>query len=145
MSEFTRFSRETFMAFRANSRSGPVEMLNLIRLHPRALYEDGREATGAEAYEAYSRISAPAFARLGGKIVWRGAFELMMVGPEPERWDIAFVARYPSSEAFAALFGEPAYREAMVHRQAGVKDSRLIRFGAAEYGKTFSGKTFSGN
>lgn len=139
MREYTRFSRETFMAFRADSRPGPVEMLNLIRLHPRAVYDDGREATGAEAYEAYSRISAPLFARLGGRIVWRGSFEQMMVGPEEEHWDIAFVARYPSSEAFAALFADPAYREAMMHRQAGVKDSRLIRFGSAANGTTFSG------
>ena len=34
-----------------------------------------------EAYAAYGRESGPVFARLGGKIVWRGRFELMLIGP----------------------------------------------------------------
>ena len=46
-------TRETFAAFRADDRPGPIHMLNLVRLRARAAYPDGREATGAEAYEAY--------------------------------------------------------------------------------------------
>ena len=66
---------------------GAIHMLNLVRLRDRAAYPDGREATGAEAYAAYGRESGPVFQRLGGEIVWRGAFELMLIGPAEERWD----------------------------------------------------------
>jgi hypothetical protein len=56
-------------------------MLNLVRLHAQARYPDGRKATGAEAYAAYGRESGPVFTRLGGRIVWQGKFELMLIGP----------------------------------------------------------------
>ena len=69
MTGFVDPAKETFAAFRGNDRAGPIHMLNLIRLRERAAYPDGREATGAQAYAAYGRDSAPVFARLGGRIV----------------------------------------------------------------------------
>lgn len=139
MASFTTFSRETFAAFRADDRPGPVHMLNLIRLHAEARYPDGREATGAGAYACYGRISAPVLARLGGRIVWRGRFELGMIGPEDERWDICFIAEYPSPCAFADMLRDSVYREATEHRIAAVADSRLIRLGVLLGGTSFDG------
>lgn len=124
---YTSFSEETWRAFRADNRPGPIQMLNLIRLREVADYPDGRPATGRSAYAEYSRISADPAQALGMRIVWRGSFEMMMVGPPDEAWDICFVAEYPSVEAFVALMRHPDYREAMTHRQAGVLDSRLVR------------------
>jgi uncharacterized protein (DUF1330 family) len=121
-------TKEIFSAFRADDRPGPVNMLNLIRLRARAAYPDGREATGAEAYEAYGRESLPVFSRLGGSIVWRGRFELTLIGPADERWNLAFIAEYPSVAAFVEMIRDPVYREAVKHRQAAVEDSLLIRF-----------------
>ena len=120
-------NKDAFAAFRADDRLGPIHMLNLVRLRTRAAYPDGREATGAEAYAAYGRESQPVFLRLGGSIVWRGRFELMLIGPTDERWDLCFIAEYPSVAAFVAMIRDPAYREAVKHRQAAVEDSRLIR------------------
>jgi len=130
-------TKESFAAFRADDRPGPIDMLNLVRLRARAAYPDGREATGAEAYAAYGRESGAVFRRLGGKIVWRGAFELTLIGPSDERWDHVFVARYPSVAAFVEMIRDPLYREAVKHRQAAVEDSRLIRLGGAEAGELF--------
>ena len=119
--------RERFAAFRAIEREGPIHMLNLIRLRERAAYDDGREASGAEAYAAYGRESRPVFERLGGNQVWIGAPELMLIGPEDERWHIAFIAEYPSGAAFVEMVRDPVYREAVKHRTAAVADSRLLR------------------
>jgi uncharacterized protein (DUF1330 family) len=77
------------------------------------------------------------FARLGGRIVWQGRFELMLIGPAEERWDHCFIAEYPSVAAFAEMIRDPAYREAVKHRQAAVEDSRLIRHAVLPVGKTF--------
>ncbi|MBN8959566.1 MAG: DUF1330 domain-containing protein [Rhizobiales bacterium] len=137
---FTSFSKEIYEAFKANDREGPVLMMNLIRLRPNADYVDGRDATGREAYGRYSELSASVFARLGGRIVWRGDLELTVVGPSDERWDIAFIAEYPSPNTFVQMMRDPQYREAMKHRQAGVADSRLLRFAALPAGTTFSGQ-----
>ena len=130
-------TKETFAAFRADDRPGAIHMLNLVRLRERAAYPDGREATGAEAYGAYGRESGPVFARLGGSIVWRGRFELMLIGPAEERWDHCFIARYPSVAAFVEMIRDSVYREAVKHRQAAVEDSRLIRLKSADPGDLF--------
>lgn len=130
-------TKETFAAFRALDRVGPIQMLNLVRLRERAAYADGRAASGAEAYAAYSRESGPVFARLGGRIVWSGAFELTLIGPAEERWDRCFIAEYPDVAAFVAMIRDPIYREAVRHRQAAVEDSRLIRLAPGAAGAGF--------
>jgi uncharacterized protein (DUF1330 family) len=130
-------TKEVFAAFRANGREGPIQMLNLVRLRKQAAYSDGREATGAEAYAAYGRESGPVFTRLGGRIIWQGRFELMLIGPQEEYWDHCFIAEYPSVAAFVEMIRDPVYREAVKHRQAAVEDSRLIRHAMLPAGKNF--------
>lgn len=131
--------RDQFDAFKALPRDQPVMMLNLLRFRERAAYPDGREATGAEAYAAYGRESAPVFRRVGGEIVWRGRPELMLIGPRDKHWDLIFVARYPTASAFLEMITDPVYREAVKHRQAALLDSRLIRTGETGQGVGFSG------
>src|SRR5262245_66349484 len=117
-------TKETFDAFRSSDRPGPIHMLNLVRFREKAGYPDGRNATGAEAYAAYGRDSHPVFSRLGGRIVWRGNFELMLIGPSDERWDECFIAEYPSVAAFVEVIRDPVYREGLKTRQAAVLGSR---------------------
>lgn len=135
--DYTSFSKEDFDAFRANDRPGPIHMLNLVKLRDRAEYADGRDATGAEAYAAYGKGSEPVFKRLGGRIVWRGKMEQMVIGPKDKEWDLCFIAEYPSPQAFVDMLKDSEYREAMVHRQAGVADSRLIRMAPLQGGDNF--------
>lgn len=133
------FTREDFEAFGANDRPGPIHMLNLVRLRERAAYADGISATGRDAYAAYGRLSAPVLARVGGRIVWRGGMEQMLIGPKDENWDLCFIAEYPAPGAFMAMLRDPEYRAAMAHRQAAVADSRLIRMAPMPAGADFAG------
>lgn len=119
--------REAFKAFKALPRDEPSEMLNLVRLRDRAVYEDGRQVTGAEAYKAYGKASSPIFAGVGGKIIWSGDPRFMVIGPAAEVWHVAFIARYPTAQAFLDMVYDPAYQAVVFHRQAAVEDSRLIR------------------
>ena len=137
--DYTSFSKDDFDAFRANDRPGPIHMLNLVKLRDKADYADGRDATGAEAYAAYGRHSEPVFKRLGGRIVWRGRMEQMVIGPKDKAWDLCFIAEYPSPQAFVDMLKDPQYREAMAHRQAGVADSRLIRMAPLSASENFAG------
>ncbi|MEM7522868.1 MAG: DUF1330 domain-containing protein [Pseudomonadota bacterium] len=130
-------TRPQFEAFKALPKDTPINMLNLVRLRQTAAYEDGRSATGAEAYATYGVSSGPIFAGVGGKIAWRGAPECVLIGPEDERWDIAFIARYPDAAAFLKMVMDPAYQAIVFHRQAAVEDSRLIRLGDLGGGPTF--------
>ena len=128
---------ERFAAFRGMDREGPVHMLNLLRFRDQAAYDDGKVATGAEAYAACGRDSAPVFQRLGGRQIWIGRPEWMLIGPHQARWDLAFIAEYPSATIFAQMLRDPDYRKAVRHRQAALADSRLIRMAPARPGSFF--------
>jgi uncharacterized protein (DUF1330 family) len=135
-------TRAQFDAFKALPRDTPIHMLNLIRLRPLADYppdhpDHNKWLTGLEAYRAYGRASAAVFARVGGRQVWAGRPESVVTGPADERWDLAFIAEYPSAGAFLAMVTDPEYREHVKHRTAAVEDSRLIRMAPVIPGETF--------
>lgn len=124
--------RAQFDAFKALPRDTPIDMLNLVRFRDRAAYPAGhvladQSLTGADAYAHYGRDSEAVFRRVGGSVIWRGTMEAMVIGPDGEHWDAVFIARYPTSGAFMEMVTDPVYREAVVHRQAAVETSRLIR------------------
>ncbi len=131
-------TKEIFAKFREMDRPGPIHMLNLVKLRDEAAYPDGRAATGADAYRSFARESGSVFRKLGGRQLWIGKPELMLIGPQNcEQWDIAFIAEYPSVQAFVDMLRDPVYREAVKHRQAAVRDSRLLRLQPAEPGIEF--------
>jgi uncharacterized protein (DUF1330 family) len=137
MSESIDPTPEQYAAFKDLPRSGVIHMLNLVRLRARAAYPDARDVSGLEAYRTYGRESAAVFKRVGGRQHWLGRFEQTVIGPRDERWDIVFIAEYPSAEAFIEMLRDPVYREAVRHRQAAVEDSRLIRLRPLEPGRGF--------
>jgi uncharacterized protein (DUF1330 family) len=127
-------SRQNFDAFKALPRDTPINMLNLIRFRAHALYPAGHShaglnLTGAQAYAEYGRTSEPIFTRVGGRTIWRGHMEAMVTGPSTEAWDAG---------AFLAMVTDPAYKLAVVHRQAAVLTSRLVRFAPREVGTGFA-------
>ena len=131
-------TREQFSVMMKLADDGPIHMLNLVQFRDKAIYPDGREATGEEAYLAYGKESAPIFERVGGRIaiVWSPKFTL--IGPDHEKWDRAFVAEYPSAAAFGDMVKDPDYQKAVVHRQAAVENSRLIRLKPGETTTNFA-------
>lgn len=135
--------RAAFDAFKALPRDAPVEMLNLVRFRAQADYPAGHPRaaeglSGAEAYRLYGAESGPVFQRVGGTILWSGRPELTLIGPADERWDAAFVARYPTAAAFLEMVTDADYRRAVVHRQAAVLTSRLIRHAPRAAGAGFA-------
>lgn len=125
-------TRAAFDLFKALPRDEPIWMLNLVRYRDIAAYPEGhpdagKGRTGTEAYKAYGVESEPIFSRVGGKVVWRGAMQVMLTGPADEQWDAIFIAHYPTAGAFLAMVTDPDYRIAVVHRQAAVATSRLVR------------------
>lgn len=135
-------SRANFDAFKSLPRDEPIHMLNLLLYRDLAEYPEGHEHhgngwSGRRAYEEYGITSGPIFRRLGGEIIWRGAFQCMVTGPENRQWDDGFVARYPNSGAFFEMIKDPEYQLAVVNRTAALVDSRLIRFKPGEVGAGF--------
>ena len=134
--------RQAWEIFKALPKDEPIQMLNLVRVKPLAEYPEGhpdhgKGLTGLEAYRAYGRTTAPIFARLGGRQIWAGKPQVMVTGPQDEAWDLAFIAEYPSAEAFIAMVRDPDYREFVQHRTAAVEDSRLLRLSPLAPGEGF--------
>lgn len=137
MTDYVNPERAIFKAFAQQKSSRSIHMLNLIKLNDTAIYDDGALVSGKEAYAAYARRSGPVFQRVGGRIIWSGSFDLMLIGPQDEVWDIAFIAEYPNSDAFIEMVKDDEYQLAVKHRNAAVKTSRLIRISPNETGDTF--------
>ena len=135
--KFVDPDRDHFRQLRDLPMDHPVDMLNLVKLRLDATYPDGRKATGAEAYAYYGKHSGPIFKGVGGKIIWSGDPQFMVIGPTEEVWDIAFIARYPTGQAFLDMVYDPAYQAIVHHRQAAVETSRLIRMKPKEAGNGF--------
>lgn len=135
-------TRSQFDAFKDLDRDQPIEMLNLVAFNDLANYPGDHELardglTGAQAYGLYGRHSAPVLDRVGGTILWRGTYQTTLIGPADETWDTMFIARYPTAHAFLAMVSDPEYQRAVVHRQAAVRTSRLIRTVPADRGGSF--------
>ena len=142
MTRFIDPSRENFEAFKALPRDQPIHMLNLLLYRDRAEYPDGHEHAGKgwngrRAYEEYGKTSGPIFHRVGGSIVWRGAFQAMVTGPHERQWHDGFVAHYPNASAFFEMIKDAAYQTAVVNRTAALIDSRLMRFEPGGESDTF--------
>jgi uncharacterized protein (DUF1330 family) len=135
-------SPENFQAFKDLPRDEPIHMLNLLRYRDLADYPAGHEHagkgwSGRRAYEEYGATSGPIFRGVGGVIVWRGAFQTMVTGPDDKHWDDGFVAQYPNAGAFFAMLKNPDYQLAVVNRTAALVDSRLMRFVPGAAGEGF--------
>ena len=135
-------SPANFEAFKALPRDRPIQMLNLLQFREKAAYPDGHEHagkgwSGKRAYVEYGKASGPIFARVGGKIIWRGDCETVVTGPDAMRWHNGFIAEYPNAAAFFEMIKDPDYRAAVVNRTAALKDSRLVRFAPGEAGEGF--------
>jgi uncharacterized protein (DUF1330 family) len=142
MTHYIDPERAQFEAFKDLDRDHPIEMLNLVKFRAEADYPEGHDLsgaglTGAQAYRNYGAETAPIIARIGAQIVWSGAFQATLIGPQDEVWDAVFIARYPTAHAFMEMVTDPEYQKAVVHRQAAVDTSRLIRCTPAKDRKSF--------
>lgn len=139
MSRYVDPTKDQFKAMSALASDQPIHMLNLIRFRKKAKYDDKQEVSGEDAYKTYGAESGPIFTRVGGKIIWSGVPQLMLIGPEEKDWDLAFIAEYPNVAAFLEMVSDPDYQRAVKHRQAAVRDSRLIRLAPSGPGGGFAG------
>ena len=142
MSVYIDPTKAGFQAFKDLPRDEPIHMLNLLLFKEKAEYPEGHEHhsngwSSRRAYEEYGTTSGPIFRRVGGSIVWRGAFQAMVTGPEVREWHDGFVAEYPNLGAFFEMIKDPDYQLAVVNRTAALVDSRLIRFRPGTAGEGF--------
>ena len=123
---------EQMQAFGALPTDQPFQMVSLIRLRDRAEYPAGHPAagenlSGADSYQRYLAGASPLFGKLGGKMIWNGKPDAVLIGAPDDAWDLAMIVEYPSAEAFVAQTKDPAYIAAAEHRTAAVLTQVAVR------------------
>ncbi|MBZ0332728.1 hypothetical protein MARI_09360 [Marinobacter sp. JH2] len=105
----------------------PVVMLNLLRFRDWAEYQDASEAcSGRDAYKRYMKEAAACVKAVGAEVIWSGRSVGSLIAPPEETWDQVLLVRYPSTDAFLAMIGDPDYKGVLKHRTAALEDSRLV-------------------
>ncbi len=107
--------------FEPNAKS-PIYMVNLLKFHERAQYEDGRHSdlTGYEAYGLYAKAVARLITLVGGEVGFFGDVSRLMLGEVESLWDQVAIAMYPSRAAMLEMIQLPEYAEINIHRTAGL-------------------------
>lgn len=110
-------------ALREKGPEGPVFMVNLLKFKERAEYEDGRITTlsGRDAYQIYGRAVTEILPKFGGKAVFAADVSFLSLGRVEELWDEVAIAAYPDRGAMVRMSFSPEWREAAVHRTAGLE------------------------
>ena len=110
-------------ALREKGPDGPIFMVNLLKFKDRAEYEDGRATTltGREAYQIYGRAVTQILPKFGGQAVFAADVSFLSLGRVEELWDEIAIAAYPERSAMVRMSFSPEWREASVHRTAGLK------------------------
>jgi uncharacterized protein (DUF1330 family) len=133
--------------FAKKAPKGPLYMLNLLKFKPRAEYADGRQTdlTGAQAYGLYGEGVGKLIAELGGRFVFGGACNVLVVGDGELEWDSVAIVEYPSLEAFQKMTSSEAYQQVHVHREAGLAHQLLIHCLSFEQALQAAGAAQSGS
>jgi uncharacterized protein (DUF1330 family) len=105
----------------AESKTGPVVMLNLLKFKERA---DSGDVSGRESYNRYGRDVVPMVEKLGGRILWHGKADQSLIGDED--WDAIALVEYPSRKAFLEMAMSQQMREVHGNREAGLERTVLI-------------------
>ena len=120
---------EQLAAFAAGApEQGPLHMLNLLAFKDRAVYSDGRECdlSGEEAYALYAQGVIPLVEKLGGRALYYGAANTLLIGDGDLEWDAVAIIEYPSLAAFQQMTQSEEYARVHVHREAGLAHQLLI-------------------
>jgi uncharacterized protein (DUF1330 family) len=131
-------TREQFTEFAHGTREGEVVMINLLHFArpddaaapPDADTDtdtDTESSSGAGAYREYSDQVVKMVESRGGKVIWTGRPENVLIGDSiADDWDLVALVSYPSRAAFIDMVTSPKYEEAHTHRERGLDRTVLL-------------------
>ena len=120
--------------FNEQEEDKPIFMVNLLKFKKLAEYPDKRETnlTGQEAYAIYGKEVVEHLAKVGGKPIFGGNVERLMLGEVEDLWDQVAIAMYPSRKAMLEMISDPDYIESAQHRVAGLEGQLNIETSVEE-------------
>ena len=115
-------NEEQLAGFLEGDTENPIKMVNLLTFKDKAEYADGRETnlSGKEAYEIYTTEVQGHLEKVGGKSIFFGEVQRLMLGEVEELWDWVAIAEYPSRKAMLEMIMNSEYQKSAEHRSAGL-------------------------
>jgi len=127
-------TRDQVRNLRDHGRDGPVVMMNLLKFRETANYspEAGMAScSGKAAYDRYQHAFTVAVGAISqAEVLYDGPCEQVFIGQtgtDATNWDKLLLVRYPSRQHFLAMMADDSYRDALVHRYAGLERTVLIQ------------------
>jgi uncharacterized protein (DUF1330 family) len=112
-----------------NPPTGSIRMLNLLKFKAQAEYADGGNGGCSNGAEAYMRYGAALFDGIldsvGAKLVFSEPVAAGVIGDATD-YDMVAIMQYPNIQAFLEMTSLPAYKQAAIHRDAGLARQLLI-------------------
>ena len=115
-------NEEQLAGFLEGDTETPIKMVNLLTFKDKAEYADGRETnlSGKEAYEIYATEVQGHLEKVGGKSIFFGEVQRLMLGEVEELWNWVAIAEYPSRKAMLEMIMNSEYQKSEEHRSAGL-------------------------
>ena len=115
-------NEEQMAGFLEGDTDTPIKMVNLLKFKDKADYKDGRQTSlsGKEAYKIYADEVQGHLEKVGGKSIFLGEVERLMLGEVEELWDWVVIAEYPSRKAMLEMVMDSEYQKSEEHRSAGL-------------------------
>jgi uncharacterized protein (DUF1330 family) len=108
---------EQFRELASSPDEGPVVMLNLLKF---------KAGDGAREYDAYGNVATKMVAEGGGRVLYVGHCDQVLIGDAAEGWDAIALVEYPSRKAFIEMVSRKDYQQAHTHREAGLERTVLL-------------------
>jgi uncharacterized protein (DUF1330 family) len=123
-----RPNQEQFVELATSPDEGPVVMLNLLKFKAQASGTGGaaEAGSGADAYKRYGEAALKMVDEQGGRVLWQGRADQILIGDPDADWDSVVLVEYPSRKAFIEMVTKPKYEEAHEHREAGLERTLLV-------------------
>tara|TARA_B110000438_G_scaffold89127_2_gene88587 strand:+ start:98 stop:499 length:402 start_codon:yes stop_codon:yes gene_type:complete len=115
-------NEEQMAGFLEGDIDTPIKMVNLLKFKDKADYKDGRQTSlsGKEAYQIYTDEVQGHLEKVGGKSIFLGEVERLMLGEVEDLWDWVAIAEYPSRKAMLEMVMDSEYQKSEEHRSAGL-------------------------
>ncbi len=117
-----RPNRDQFVELMQAPDEGRVVMLNLLKFKEKA---DGG-STGGQEYRKYGDAAVEMIEARGGKVIWSGRADQILIGDPSQDWDVVLLVQYPSRASFVEMVSTPEYEQAHEHRESGLERTIVV-------------------
>ncbi len=101
----------------------PIVMVNILKYKSKT---DKGDETGRAAYQRYMKNVFPHLLAVGGKVIWSGEVQNMVIGSSENAPDTILLVEYPSVQHFLKMATDEEYLKVAGDRKIALEYGGLI-------------------